>query len=453
MRIFNSFNSINIVKKSIDAIGSNSFVNAARGNSLVNFTRNRKISPKDICNYLISKKGLSSKMEIDYFNEAINCDISSPGMLKQREKFDPNAILFLRDNLIKDLYVENKEFMETWKGYLLCAIDGSEIEVPNTINCRKEFRTSANQNSRSGVVRGKISNLYDILNNFVIDTQVGEYRESERKLALQNQSIYNVLLPDIKSIFIMDRGYRSIQMMYRFNFHNKYIMRLYDNEFSEEFEQYDEKSEDIIVDFINSSCPTTKGKVYRAQRDYTDFREFISTDIEFETRVVKIQLEGGNTEILATNLSMDEATIDELKELYNQRWGIESNFHFLKESIKIEQFSSSKKRLILQDIYVSMYVQNLVQIFMKESNARINQNQYKHKMKTNSNMAIGLFKKKILFILMIEKNQLRKQLMDELLSKMKEHIIPIRKGRKKQGTDKRRRRSSNKYSINKKKTF
>ena len=223
MKKNDSFNSINIVKNSIDIITSNTFLNTARGDSLVNFTRNRKVSPSGICNYLISKKGLSSKMEINYFNEVANSDISSPGMLKQREKFDPNAILLLRDNLIRNLYIDNKKFMETWKGYLLCAIDGSEIEVPNTINCRKEFRGAANQNTRDGVVRAKISNMYDILNNFIIDTQVGEYRESERKLAIENQKIYNTLLPDTKSIFIMDRGYRGIHMMNRFNLSNKYI--------------------------------------------------------------------------------------------------------------------------------------------------------------------------------------------------------------------------------------
>lgn len=453
MKKNNSFNSIEIAKKSLSGMKLIEFVESARGDSRVNFTRNRKVTPEGICNYLISKKGLSSKMEIDYFNDAINCDISSPGMLKQREKFNPDAILLLEDILIKELYIENKRFLKTWKGHLLCAIDGSEMEVPNTINSRNEFRGAANQHTDNGVVRGKISNIYDVLNKFIIDTQVGEYRESERKLAIQNHEVYKSLLPDSKAIFIMDRGYRGIQMMYKFGANDKYLIRLFDKDFKEEFMKYGEEQEDIIVDFINSSCVSTKNTIIRAKGKYPGFEKFLSDEKKFETRIVKVKLDNGTIEILATNLTIEEASIEELKELYNLRWGIESNFHFLKESVKLEQFSSSKKRLILQEIYVTMYVQNLVQLFMKEADEKIKQEKYKHEMKTNSNMAIGIFKKKILSILIIEENELRNQLMNEMLYKMKKYIIPIRKERKKQGPDKRRRKSQNRYSINKRKGF
>jgi len=51
------------------------------------FTRNRKMPLKNVVYYNLNKRGLTSKMEIVEFNEIINCaDISSPAVLKQREK-------------------------------------------------------------------------------------------------------------------------------------------------------------------------------------------------------------------------------------------------------------------------------------------------------------------------------------------------------------------------------
>jgi IS4 transposase len=78
-------------------------------------------------------------------------------------------------------------------------------------------------------------------------------------------------------------------------------------------------------------------------------------------RIVNIQLDTGETEILATNLFDAEMTLEDLNKLYNLRWGIETNYHYLKESMKIENISSSKKLLIEQDIFSQMLSFNLLQ--------------------------------------------------------------------------------------------
>ena len=63
-------------------------------------------------------------------------------------------------------------------------------------------------------------------------------------------------------------------------------------------------------------------------------------------RVVEITLENGTKEILATNLDPEEFTIEELKELYAQRWSIETGFKKLKSQIQIEQFSGHRRIII-----------------------------------------------------------------------------------------------------------
>ena len=62
------------------------------------FTRNRKITVKDIIYYDLNQKGLSSKMELDKFIDICQIgNVSSPAMLKQRQKLNPEVFRYLKN--------------------------------------------------------------------------------------------------------------------------------------------------------------------------------------------------------------------------------------------------------------------------------------------------------------------------------------------------------------------
>lgn len=103
-----------------------------------------------------------------------------------------------------------------------------------------------------------------------------------------------------------------------------------------------------------------------------------------------------------TNLTSEEFDTKEISWLYNLRWGIETNYHYLKESIKITNISSSKEELIKQDIYSQMYVFNLLQTVQNEAEEEIVQENFKHKMKINMNLAVGYIKRYFIVIMLRE---------------------------------------------------
>ena len=172
-------------------------------------------------------------------------------------------------------------------------------------------------------------------------------------------------------------------------------------------------------------------------------------DGTIKVRIVKIRLKTGETEILATNILEEEMNIEELKYLYNLRWGIETNYHYLKESMKIETITSSKRELIEQDILSQMLVFNILQAIQNDLGEKIEQTRYKHKMKININMAVGYIKNRLILILLEDDNKKRDRLMKELENKILKDIVPIRPNR---GSP-RVKDKCNKYPINKRKTF
>lgn len=91
-------------------------------NKTTDFTRKRKIGPKELIIYNMNKKGLSSKMEEYQFFKITGYEsISTPGMLKQREKLNPNIFEYLNNGLLDVYYQDCKEEMKLYKGYLLTA--------------------------------------------------------------------------------------------------------------------------------------------------------------------------------------------------------------------------------------------------------------------------------------------------------------------------------------------
>ncbi len=62
-----------------------------------------------------------------------------------------------------------------------------------------------------------------------------------------------------------------------------------------------------------------------------------------------------------------------------------------------------------------------------EAQQEIEQNKYKHEMKVNENIAIGLFKNEMIKIMLEEDEEERLRRYDKLMKKMLKYRIPIRK--------------------------
>ena len=165
------------------------------------FIRNRKMSFHNVVLYNLNKKGLTSKMEIEEFTEQVNMmDISAPAVLKQRLKLNGKIYLDMIQENLKGFYTEFKDEIKLLNGYIVCAIDGSYFEIPNTTKTRNKYNIL---HPKECVARDSVSNMFDILNYFVMDTIIEKYDSSERKMAKQN----------LKNVKDLDLPYPIIRVM------------------------------------------------------------------------------------------------------------------------------------------------------------------------------------------------------------------------------------------------
>ena len=100
-----------------------------------------------------------------------------------------------------------------WNGFLLLAIDGSKMEVPNSKEDRKVFGETSNQYMESTQTRALVSGIYDILNRFYLDIEIDHICVSETKLAKRNIEHLEELLLTQPILILFDRGYASIDFV------------------------------------------------------------------------------------------------------------------------------------------------------------------------------------------------------------------------------------------------
>ena len=410
--------------------------------SITDFTRKRKMDFEKLIHYILNKKGLSTNMEINNFFNKINedTDMSVQALLDQRLKLKAEVFVELNEDYLKGFYSEYRETdVKNYKGYILKAIDGTDFEIPNTEKSKDAFgRVKAREGE--SIPRTSVSMCYDVLNGYIIDVIPEKYRANEIYMAKRHMRKDQEITENYKSIYIMDRNYVSFDFLAFLQKRDiKFLSRLNLGYYTKETQNM--KTRDEIVEIEN-----TKERMKRKYFEDEETREYAKEN-KLEVRILKYVLKTGEEEYLITNIK--ELSYEEIFEIYGKRWNIETLYNSLKNKLQIEKFTSSKEEIIKQDIYASTLVYNMVQTMRNEAKEDIEQKKYKHEMKINENISIGLFKNEMIYIMLEDDDKKRVKRYDKLCKKILKYKIPIRKDRQ----YKIQWRRNNQNSYNKLKGF
>ena len=149
-------------------------------------------------------------------------------------------------------------------------------------------------------------------------------------------------------------------------------------------------------------------------------------------RFVRIRLQNGGNEYLATNLSPDEFSTEEIGVLYSMRWEIETVYDDLKNKLCIENFTGTKPILLEQDIFATVYLCNVMNDMVLEAQMELEadeSNRQKYVMAINKNIAIGIMKEELISFILEKDRKKREELMKSIIDEIKQNLLPVRKGR------------------------
>jgi len=308
------------------------------------FTRRRKMPFCDIIYFIMSCSNRSLQRELDeYFHKKGEETVSRQGFSEARENIKHEAFIELNELLVQKFEQEDGE-IATYRGYRLFSTDGSLIDLPNTKQLRDHFGYSSN-NTDKVFAKGLAFAAFDVLNKIIVFAELFRYDDSEKRrmLILSDEFAENY---KEKSIWLLDRGYPSFELYKRFEKNSQDFLIRVSSRSSKEINEANEP--DQIVTITKKSQTVT-------------------------LRVVNVVLSTGEIEKLVTSLSADFTTYD-LKELYAKRWGIETEFRFLKHKTYLEVFTGESVTAVMQDFHSSILVLNMAAIAEREQEDILREN-------------------------------------------------------------------------------
>ena len=291
----------------------------------------------------------SYQYELDRYFQAIN-HLEVPervlfkgNLSKARAKLKYHAFIELNDQLSQYFY---KHFQtRTWFGFNLLAIDGTTLRLPSESEISDHFGVWNSTKGKKPCPKARASQMFDVLNKITVDAIISPKSEGERELAAFH---FLKLLP--QDLILMDRGYPAYWLFQLvLSMGANFCARISYKRWSVAKKFYLSGKKEQIVKI--KSTPESIRKCFEMGLDKTPIK----------VRMLRIELDSGETEILVTSLmDMKKYSYDHFAELYHLRWPVEEDYKTIKYRLLVENFSGKSVHSVYQDFHAKLLSKNLV---------------------------------------------------------------------------------------------
>ena len=389
----------------------NNFVDYKYVNSDVAFSRSGKVSLASAIKYLLCNTKKTTSIEANRFIRRELGDntvsITKAGMLDRLQYINPQVYIDMNDVAINEIYSHQEE-MASFKDFFVTATDASIIEIPNHKITREEFEIPENTEFKTHKSSARISCMADVKNDLILSSNITNKYVSELENALFHLDDVKDKINLSKTITNYDRGYNSTELMLKtIQLESYFIIRGKETTFAKQQRKMEKTGKTDQTFKINLN--NTKIKRFHSE----EIKEFARKKQRMNIRIVKVKLKNGIIETLFTNLPKEIANSQELKELYGDRWTIETDYDRLKNKLQIEKFTGRRKITIEQDFYSHIFIFNSLMAIKNDAEDNITRkprktNKHEYEYKSNLNRLIGEIKEQMPELLSNDKEEVQK---------------------------------------------
>jgi hypothetical protein len=307
------------------------------------FTRSRALPFHRLVTWLLNlRKGSAEQELVGFFATLEEQPLASATPT-------PAALCKARQRLSAKVFPAlNRQAIETfragwstplWHGFRLFAVDGTTLRLPNNAALERYFGAQP-----SGPMLARVSMLYDLGHELVVDLQLAAYCVSERELAIAHLAAARP-----EDLLLYDRGYPAFWLMVMHLQRGlAFCMRLPRESFS------------AAEPFWNSDADSTIITLTPSAEQARECRNQELPSDPIRVRLVRVRLPGGETEVLAISV-LEETRLPArlFKALYHRRWGAEESYKRQKRWVEIENFSGRSVLAVQQDVQAKILALNL----------------------------------------------------------------------------------------------
>ena len=385
------------------------------------FSRKRVLTPDTVVRLLIGAEGGS----LDKILHTAGIKVTASAISQRRSQISPEVFRTVFSNFNSQC-ADNDFF----RGYRLIAVDGTTINLPRNPTSSSFV---CNDGIPNGINQLHATPLYDILSRTFADVVIQPEPKKDEIGALITMLQRNDF--NQKTLVIADRGFESYNLIAHIleKPNADFLIRVKQSRSAmREVAKLPMLELDCNISFTITTTQTNADKenhyIYlqipkkskagsKTRRGRWDF----PSPYPMRFRICRFQLDNGEYETVATSLP-PSFTLEDIKELYHLRWGIETSFRDLKYTLGLVNLHGKSDAFTEQEIYASLTAFNFASRVCRKVVVR-QPTEGVYAYKVNFKMAVMLCKEYI---------RTPKADGDKLMKDIARYTVPIRPGRQDQ---------------------
>jgi hypothetical protein len=288
--------------------------------------------------------------ELDRYFQVVNHEevpervVFKGNLSKARAKLKHQAFIELNNHLIHRFYDCFQH--ETWFGFNLMALDGSTLRVPAINAIAEHFGVWHSAKGEKPCPKARASQMFDVLNKITINAIISPKDQGERELAA-----FHFLKLQPQDLILLDRGYPAHWLFQlALSLDANFCARI-------------SKQWRVVKKFYRSG---EKEQIVKIKPAPESIRKCLEMELDkkpIKVRMLRVELDSGETEILVTSLTdMEKHPYDLFSELYRLRWPVEEDYKALKYRLQVENFSGKTAHSVYQDFHAKVFSKNLAAV-------------------------------------------------------------------------------------------
>jgi len=394
---------------------------------LVDFTRQCRLTFPIMLVLLLQKslKSLQARMH-ELCRQLAGGDGLSPlsggAVTHARAKLDARVFVELNQQGVLPLVygAAYAALVQRWRGHRLLAVDSSVVCLPHSPAVVKEFGCVPHVNGHGPQEcgpQGRVSALYDVLNEVALDTQLVASTVAEGALALGHLAW---VVPG--DVVLNDRGYTGYQWLWEVAVGRgaHLVGRCSRSSFFAARNLFQRDRAGVSVQVTLRASKEHKAECRRR-----------GWPLELTVRFVTVRLSTGELEVLVTSL-LEEAAYPtaEFADLYWRRWGQETYYGRLKGRLDLENCSGRTVAAVQQDLAATVLLSNVESVIIGPAAAQLAERTARREQPAKINRAVSLHALKTRLIDLLASPLPPEQVLGELTQWFQANPVSVRAGRK-----------------------
>lgn len=378
------------------------------------FTRKRVLSLLRVVVLIVRGHSLSMQNVVNtlfYQLQQTHIVVTASAYCQARQKLKAEIFSYLNDLIVEEFYRVDADDqqadtqMRRWMGHRLVAVDGSMLNLPNSSELRAHFDAST---SVPPHVTALAIVSYDVLNHLALGARL-QAQTSITKSFIEQQAH----LLEAEDLLLADREFGDYGLLAWLVTHERlFVIRL------------QRKSFQAAQAFANSAESDAIVTITMPERQRAFCKQH-GLPKTLRLRLVKVQLDTGETELLVSSLlDGDRYASTVFKELYGKRWGVETYFDHLKNILEVERFSGTSLLSVEQDFYGLVFLTTLEAVISdapdRELQQQSQQRDCQHTQRVNRSLSYSVLLKAIIALL-VDPGKSTQEVLDEMHHLMKKN--------------------------------